>query len=112
MSIGTGRAPFSRNERNAISPVDQLMHDLGAARWEPTPVDQHDFLIDPIPGESALQRLLAWLRAHTIRLGRGRAYAVDHNGTELRIDHLAKDLGWKVKWAQEVWRLAEKHGLV
>ncbi len=42
------------------SVIDQLMRDLGAAcRWDPTPVDQHDFFLDEIPGESPLQRALA-----------------------------------------------------
>ena len=87
------------------------MRDLGATRWDPTPVDQHDFFLDEIPGESALQRALAWMRAHTIRRGRWKAYAVDEKGQELSIERLAADLGWKVKWAQEVWRAGEGHGL-
>ena len=59
------------------------MRDLGATRWDATPVDQHDFFLDEIPGESALQRALAWMRAHTIRRGRWKAYAVDEKGQEL-----------------------------
>jgi hypothetical protein len=93
------------------SQLTQLMRDLGATRWDPTPVDQHDYFLDEIPGESALQRALAWMRAHTIRRGRWKAYAVDEKGQELSIERLAADLGWKVKWAQEVWRVGEGHGL-
>jgi len=93
------------------SHLTQLMRDLGATRWDPTPVDQHDFFLDEIPGESALQRALAWMRAHTIRRGRWKAYAVDEKGQELHIERLAADLEWKVKWAQEVWRVGEGHSL-
>ena len=87
------------------------MRELGATRWDPTPVDQIDFFLDEIPGESALQRMLAWLRTHTIRRGRWKSYAVDENGNEVPIERMAADLGWKVKWAQEVWRHGESHGL-
>jgi hypothetical protein len=93
------------------SPLDLFMRDLGATRWDPTPIDQHDFFLDDVPGESPLQRALAWMRAHTLRRGRWKAYAVDEKGNELRIERLAADLGWKVKWAQQVWRLGEGHGL-
>jgi hypothetical protein len=87
------------------------MRDLGATTWDPTPVDQHDFFLDDIPGESPFQRALAWMRAHTIRRGRWKAYAVDEKGEELHIERMAADLGWKVKWAQEVWRRGEEHGM-
>lgn len=105
------KAPLQAERDNGPSPIDQLMRDLGATRWDPTPVDQHDFFLDEIPGESPLQRALAWMRAHTIRRGRSKAYAVDENGKELHIERMAADLNWKVKWAQEVWRVGERHGL-
>jgi hypothetical protein len=90
---------------NGPSPIDRLMRELGATRWDPTPVDQHDYFLDPIPGESSLQRALAWMRAHTIRRGRSQAYAVDEKGNALHIERMAADLDWRVKWAQEVWRV-------
>lgn len=113
MGVGSEQAkkPHQAEGDTRPSAVDLLMRDLGATRWDPTPVDQHDFFLDEVPGESALQRALAWMRAHTIRRGRSKAYAVDEKGNELHIERLAADLGWKVKWAQEVWRLGESHGL-
>ena len=93
------------------SKVDVFMKELGANMWDPTPVGQHDFFLDPVPGESALQRALAWMRAHTIRHGRCKPYAVDEHGNDLRIERMAADLGWNVKWAQEVWRERERFGL-
>jgi hypothetical protein len=71
------------NQSNPESDVTRLMCDLGATRWDPTPVDQLDFFLDEIPGESARQRMLAWLRAHTIRRGRWKSYAVDENRNEV-----------------------------
>src|SRR4249920_3106190 len=102
----------SQGVAGEINTISTLMRELGATRWDPTPVDQNDFFLDEVPGESPLQQLLAWMKAHTIRRGRWKAYAVDSQGNELRIERLAADLGWKVGWAQEVWRRAEKFGLV
>ena len=53
------------------------MRELGAPRWDPTPVDQLEFFLDEIPGESALQRMLAWLRAHTIKVARWGLYSFE-----------------------------------
>ena len=106
----TNKPPQSKGNTGP-SQVDLLMRELGATRWDPTPVGQHDFFLDEVPGESALQRALAWMRAHTIRRGRWRAFAVDEKGNELQIGHLAADLDWKVKWALEVWRRGEEYGL-
>src|SRR5438445_5829057 len=92
------KKPLQARVDNGPSPIDRLMREMGATRWDPTPVEQHDFFLDEVPGESALQRALAWMRAHTIRRGRWRAYAVDEKGNELHIERLAADLGWKVKW--------------
>jgi hypothetical protein len=105
------KRPPQAERDNGPTLIDQLMRDLGATRWDPTPVDQHDFFLDEIPGESPLQRALAWMRAHTLRCGRSKAYAIDEKGKELHIERMAADLNWKVKWAQEVWRVGEGHGL-
>jgi hypothetical protein len=112
MSVTSEKAKRPQPEGDSgPSQLDLLMRDLGATRWDPTPIDQHDFFLDDIPGESSLQRALAWMRAHTLRRGRWKAYAVDEKGNELHIEHLAADLDWKVKWAQQVWRLGEAYGL-
>src|ERR1017187_191997 len=105
------KSPSQAARNDGPSQIDILMRELGATRWDPTPVGQHDFFLDDVPGESALQQALAWMRGHTLRRGRWRACAVDEKGNELHIERMAADLGWKVKWAQEVWRRGEEFGL-
>ena len=55
----TAKKPPQAEADRSPSPIDQLMRDMGATRWDATSVDQHDFFLDKVPGESSLQRALA-----------------------------------------------------
>jgi len=66
-----------------------------------------------------MQRLLAWVRAHTLRFrpGVGRdsgrcPYCIDDNGRELSLVDMANDLGWRLPNASREWKSAELQGLV
>ncbi len=70
----------------------KLMKAMGAKSFDPMPPDQHKW--QAAKGEPPIHRIWSWLCAHTIHWnGQERSpFAIDKEGNELYLEHLAKDL--------------------
>jgi hypothetical protein len=120
-AAGQGFAAGSGQARAPQSDLTQLMHMLGSpgGQFDGVPSTSGDFFLDPIPGESPLQQVLAWARAHKVRRGhwkdrQGRLvdYLVDKNGDPVGIKDLAVDLRWTLDKAREYWNRGCGFGLL
>lgn len=101
MSTG-GRGEFHAN--------DELMRLMGSKKGsDPIPPDQYlYFLEDPDPE----QRVPAYVRSKTIRMGHRSPFCVDEHARPITLDRLAADCGWQPSHASEYLSRLETKGLV
>src|SRR5579872_6218443 len=90
---------------------EELMKDMGSDKgFDPIPPDQYLTYLSET--ESPEQRALAWMRAHTIRMGHRKPYAVNSKGRELHLADMARDLKWEEANVYRTWKFMEVKGLV
>jgi hypothetical protein len=105
MSAARQQHPQSDYQR-----VVDLMKEMGSKHgFDPIPPAQHAWQMGA--GEPRLNRVWAWLCAHTIHFGHRTAFAVDREGKELHLEHVAADLGLDDANARAVWREGVQKGL-
>ena len=105
-----GKVNGSASNGSQLSEADNLMRQMGSKKgFDPIPPDQYlHFLNDRVP----LQRMLAYVRAGTIRRGRRSPYCVDEHGQPLTLEQMAATFGWTIGHARKTWAEGEQRGLV
>jgi len=90
--------------------VRALMKEIGSPDgFDPLPPGQHRWMMDPdvVP----LHRMWGWMIGHTVHWGHRSPYAIDKQGQELHIEHVAKDLELELPNAYRYWRQGVERGI-
>jgi hypothetical protein len=99
------------NGKSNGSHLETFARELGSTKGlDPIPPDQYLTFQDKRYPPTI--RLWAWHLAHTIRLGKRKAWAVDDAGKELTLQHAAADLGMDGGNIRHAWRQLEIEGRV
>ena len=120
--MGKPRPNTNETPQSEYQRVRLLMKEIGSSSgFDPIPPDQHAWMLDPT--QPPLQRMWAWMLAHTIHWGHRTAYATDKRsdgrqpGRELHMEHIAADLkdvdGREMDLANayRVWRRGVERGI-
>jgi len=87
-----------------------LVKRMGSKRgYSPIPPDQHHW--QSFAGEPPLYRIWAWLCDHTLAWGHRCEYAVDKNGNELHLEHIAAELDMDIANVYRYWDEGAKRGI-
>jgi len=89
----------------------QLMKRMGVKGhpYDPLPPDQHRWQRGA--GEAPLHRVWSWMVEHTVGFHARREYAVNSEGRELHMEHMAKDLEIELANCYRVWKEGVEKGL-
>src|SRR5579872_4893491 len=120
--MGKPRPNTNETPQSEYQRVRLLMKEIGSSSgFDPIPPDQHAWMLDPT--QPPLQRMWAWMLAHTIHWGHRTAYATDKRsdgrqpGRELHMEHIAADLkdvdGREMDLANayRIWRRGVERGI-
>lgn len=110
-------SPKPKSSQESVSSHQQnmrLMEQMGASSYDPMPPDQHGWLLKQ-PYVSNEMRLWSLMLRSTVAFAPGRPrspYAVDENGEELHIQHMARILDEHESNTRKSWNRLEARGLV
>ncbi len=107
-----GRKHVCDNSHPEAVALIRRMEGEGAKRhkgYTPLPVDQHRW--QGRAKEPPKHRIWSWMINHCLAWGHRCEYAVDKNGKELHIEHLAADLDMDLANAYKYWNQGTEEGL-